>query len=404
MRRRVLRARLFCYHHQMTPNRIRFSSLSSLFVLLTILFTACQPGTPTSPTPDINAALTQAFQTAFAQLQPTATALPTETPIPPPTAVRTPPALPATFAASQLNPLDTPHTYIEDTCQYLKDKWNPNNAAPGTVVMVIMFHGISQEKAERVHDISKQDFKKLMNDLKEQGFEAINATQLADFVDHNARIPLRSVVLIVDDRHRAESFNEHFRPYHEQWGWQVVNGWISAFGAEDAFLPENVALANEGWVDYQSHGFIHNENMTDASTDEFLKQELEGSRENLQAQFNKTPVAIIWPGGNFGRRPVEAARQYGYRIGFTINPRGPILYNWVPLADQKDPARPIYLEEGYVNDPRMVLPRYWPYQVQAELDTVRTIGNQAAEYAAQNQATELEYYDIMCAPTYGAIQ
>ena len=387
----------------MTPNRIRFSSLSSLFVLLTILFTACQPAAPTSPTPDINAALTQAFQTAFAQLQPTATSLPTETAIPPPTAVRTPPALPATFAASQLNPLDTPHTYIEDTCQYLKDKWNPNNAAPGTVVMVIMFHGISQEKAERVHDISKQDFKQLMNDLKEQGFEAINATQLADFVDHNARIPLRSVVLIVDDRHRAESFNEHFRPYHEQWGWQVVNGWISAFGAEDAFLPENVALANEGWVDYQSHGFIHNENMTDASTDEFLKQELEGSRENLQVQFNKTPVAIIWPGGNFGRRPVEAARQYGYRIGFTINPRGPIMYNWVPLADQKDPARPIYLEEGSVNDPRMVLPRYWPYQVQANLDTVRNIGDDAAAYAEQNKATELEYYDIMCSPTLGQI-
>ena len=52
----------------------------------------------------------------------------------------------------------------------------------------------------------------------------------------------------------------------------------------------------------------------------------------------------------------------------------------------------------------MVLPRYWPYQVQASLDTVRTIGNEAAAYAEQNKATELEYYDIMCAPTYGAIQ
>ncbi len=269
--------------------------------------------------------------------------------------------------------------------------------------MAIMFHGITQEKAERVHDISKQDFKQLMNDLKEQGFEAINATQLADFLDHNAKIPPRSVVLIVDDRHRAESFNEHFRPYYEQWGWQVVNGWISAFGAEDAFLPENVALANEGWVDYQSHGFIHNENMTDSSTDEFLKQELQGSKENLETQFNKTPVAIIWPGGNFGVRPVQAARQYGYRIGFTINPRGPVMYNWVPLSEAQDPARPIFLPEGYVNDPRMVLPRYWPYQVQANLDMVRTIGNEAAAYAEQNKATELEYYDIMCAPTYGAI-
>ena len=269
----------------------RFCSL-----LLIILLAACQPSSPPAPTADINAALTQAFQTAFAQLQPTGTPVSTDMPVPAATAVRTPPALPATFVGSQLNPLDTPHTYIEDTCQYLHDKWNPNNAAPGTVVMVIMFHGITQEKAERVHDISKQDFRQLMNDLKEQGFEAINATQLADFVDRNAKIPARSVVLIVDDRHRAESYNEHFRPFYEQWGWQVVNGWISAFGAEDAFLAENIVLANEGWVDYQSHGFIHNENMTDSSTDEFLKQELQGSKENLQTQFNKTPVTIIWPG------------------------------------------------------------------------------------------------------------
>jgi hypothetical protein len=367
----------------------------------TMLLIACQPAP--AATPDVSVALTRAFETALAGLQPTATPKPSETPVPPATAVRTPPALPATFVASQLNPFDTPHTYLEDTCQYLYDKWNSSNAAPGTIVMVIMFHGITQEQATRVHDISKQDFKQMMDDLKEQGFEAITATQLADFLDHNASIPPRSVVLIVDDRHTAESFNEHFRPYYESWGWPVVNGWISAFGAEDAFLPENVALAQEGWVDYQSHGFIHNENMTDASSDEFLRQELQGSRENLETHFNQTPVAIIWPGGNFGTRPVQAAREYGYRIGFTINPRGPVMYNWVPLADETDPARPIYLAEGYVNDPRMVLPRYWPNQVQANLDVVRNIGKDAAAYAEQNRATELEYYNIVCAPTMGAL-
>lgn len=77
------------------------------------------------------------------------------------------------------------------------------------------------------------------------------------------------------------------------------------------------------------------------------------------------------------------------------------MYNWVPLADEQDPARPIYLPEGYVNDPRMVLPRYWPNQVQANLDIVRNIGKDAAAYAEQNKAVELEYYDIMCAPTLG---
>ena len=37
------------------------------------------------------------------------------------------------------------------------------------------------------------------------------------------------------------------------------------------------------------------------------------------------------------------------------------------------------------------------------LMTVRVIGEEAAVYAEQNKATELEYYDIVCAPTYGPI-
>jgi len=370
--------------------------------LLAILLTACAPS---SPTPDPGIVYTQAYETALAALQPTSTLIPTATPVPPPTAVRTPPALPATFIAGQLNPLDIPHTYMQDTCRYLQNKWNSNNAAPGTVVMVVMLHGIKQEAADvTANDIAVPDFKKMMSDLKEQGFEAINATQMADFIDHNAKIPNRSVLLIQDDRRTGENFNEHFRPYHDQWNWPVVNSWISwEDGPRALSLEDNIALETEGWVDHQSHGYVHNINMNDDSPDEFIKTEFEKSIADLQTNFHKTPIAIIWPGGNFGIRPVQFARQYGYRLGFTINPRGPVMYNWIPLADQADPARPAYLPEGYVNDPRMVIPRYWPYQVRESLDTVRNIGKDAAAYAEQNKAIELEYYDIMCAPVLGAI-
>jgi hypothetical protein len=370
--------------------------------LLVVILASCQPAPPTA---NMNAALTQAFQTAFAQLQPTATPVPSETPIPSPTVIRTPPALPATFVTSQLNPMDKPHTYVQDTCQYLYDKWNSINAAPGTIVMAVMLHGIKKEKADvTANDMTAKDFEQMMNDLKEQGFEAINATQLADFLDHNAKIPARSVILIQDDRRTAKNFNDHFREFHDKWGWPVVNSWISfEDGPRALVLADNIALEGEGWVDHQSHGYIHNINMSDQSTDEFLKNEFEKSIADLQSNFHKTPVAIIWPGGGFGVRPVQFARQYGFRIGFTINPRGPIMYNWVPLADEKDPTRAVFLPEGYVNDPRMVLPRYWPYQVQANLDVVRNIGQEAAAYAEQNKTTELEYYDIMCAPTLGTL-
>jgi hypothetical protein len=387
------------YHFNLMTPRFLLTS-----ILLLVLLASCAPA-PASPTVDLDAISTQAYQTALAALQPTETPAPTDTPPPPPTEVRTPPALPPGFVTNRLNPLDVPHNYVQDTCQYLHDKWKSGNAAPGTVVMVVMLHGIKQSAVDVTpNDIAVEDFHQMMNDLKEQGFEAIDAEQMADFMDHNAYIPARSVLLIQDDRRTGENFNAHFRPYYEQWGWTVVNAWISAEDGPRALaLQDNIALEAEGWVDHQSHGYIHNINMSGASTDEFIRGEFEGSIADLQANFNKTPVAIIWPGGGFGVRPVHLAREYGFRLGFTINPRGPVMYNWIPLADQPDAARPAYLPEGYVNDPRMVIPRYWPYQVRAELDNVRNIGKEAAAYAEQNKATELEFYDIVCAPTLGAI-
>lgn len=369
--------------------------------LLAVILTACQPAA-SAPTPDMGMVMTQAVETAMAGLV-TPTQQPTETPLPTATMPpRTPPALPPAFTSSILNPLDTPHTYVADTCQYLQDKWNPNNAAPGTVVMVVMFHSITKDAVASGIQITAADQRKLMNDLHEQGFQAITTEQLANFMEHNAFIPPRSVLLVVDDRHFAEYFNTHFRPFYEQYGWPVVNAYIAKDERPDLWA-ENAALSAEGWVDYQAHGVVHNINMDDSSSDEYLTSELQGAIINIQKYFNKTPIAIIWPGGNFGVRPVQFARQFGYQLGFTVNPRGPLMYNWVPQGDQKDPQRPYYIPEGPADDPLMTLPRYWDVDARNHLDDVRRMGNDAATYAEQNKATELEYYDIVCAPSYGPI-
>jgi hypothetical protein len=382
----------------------RLSRIILSLGLLAVILSACRPAAPAAPTPDMSSIMTQAVQTVMAGLV-TATPLSTETASPTATLPpRTPPALPSVYTTNVLNPLDTPHTYIDDTCQYLQDKWNPQNAQPGTIVMVIMLHSINRAGVDDPNDITMADFNKMMNALKEQNFEAINATQLAGFLDHNARIPQRSVLLIQDDRHYAENFDQHFRPYWEQWGWPVVTGWISfEDGIRNIVLEENIALSSEGWVDYQSHGYIHNIPMGDSSTDEYIRSEFQGSMNDLQQNFNKTPVAIIWPGGGFGVRPAQIGREFGYRMGFTVNPRGPLMYNWIPLADYADPGRPSFLPEGPVGDPRMTLPRYWPNQVLPNIDVVRNMGNEAAAYAEQNKAIELEYYDIVCTPGFGPI-
>jgi hypothetical protein len=268
-------------------------------------------------------------------------------------------------------------------------------------VMVIMFHSIVEAETTP-NQISQGDFKILMNDLHLQGFEAINTQQLSDFLYKNAKIPQRSVMLLVDDRHFAEYFNSFFRPYYEQWGWPVVNAWISAFGEQDPALASNIALEQEGWVDHQAHGATSPHIAIDSGwTDAMILHDLQGSIDVFQQYYGKMPIAYIWPGGGFTPHAAQLARQSGYQLGFTINPRGPVMFNWVPLADVSDPMRPSYMPEGAVSDPLMVLPRYWDSDADRRIDEVRIIGKEAAAYAEQNRATELEYYDIVCSPTYG---
>ncbi|MEJ2487029.1 MAG: polysaccharide deacetylase family protein [Anaerolineales bacterium] len=334
---------------------------------------------------------------------PTETPLPTDTPIPTATAVRTPPPLPSLYQSPYLNPLDYPHSYIENACDYLKLKWDPNKSEPGTIVMVVMFHSIMKDGDPPANGIKFSEFMLAMETLKEQNFEAITMEQLVGFLETNQKIPSRSVLLIADDRHFSQYFNTFFRPLYEKWGWPVINAWIShPEQTSEGLWAENEALANEGWVDYQAHGVIHYP-IVESSTDDYIMGELQGSIDFIQQHYNKTPIAFIWPGGNFTQRGVQLARYAGYQVGFTVNPRGPIMFNWIPLADQEDPMRPSYLAEGSMGDPLMVLPRYWPTQILQEIDHVRVMGKEAAAYAQQNKAVELEFYDIVCAPSFGPI-
>lgn len=385
-----------------------------LLLLFSVLFSACASNASAIPTVDVAAASTQAVATIYAEMTqeaPTVTpGPPTVTPVPPtPTRDpnRTPPPLPAAFTTDQLGPLDRPTAYIHDSCQALRAKWSSANAAPGTVLMPIMFHGIAKGEIEPgtngvYHDMSMTDFKRLMNDLKDLGFEAITMQQAADFLYTNAKIPSRSVLLIVDDRKFRQSFDDTFREYYESWGWKVVNSYITVDERPDLW-KQNAELEAEGWVDHQAHGYIHNINITADSSEEYMRQELGKPFEMMQKYFNKTPIAYIWPGGSFTKRGVEIAKELGYKLGFTVNPRGPVMFNWVPQAAEKDPRRPSYIPEAPAGDPLLTLPRYWSPDARNYLDTVRTIGNQARDYAESVKTTELEYYDIMCAPTLGPL-
>lgn len=319
----------------------------------------------------------------------------------PPTVEATLPHLPETFQTTFLNPLDVPRDYVEETCRYLKNKWNPLSAEPGTIVMPILIENIVPGTADLPGSVNEGTFMELMDQLHGQGFEAITPKEFQAFMERNVKIPPRSIFIIQDGNQNTAYYDRYYGEYFVNWGWVVVNGWISEPDISPTLLEENRILETLGFVDHQARGVTPDTILSDETAKSVLARELQGSVNGFAEHFAKTPTVMVWQNGGFGIRPVEVARQLRFKLGFTANARGPVMYNWVPLADNPDPSRPDLLPEGRIGDPLMTLPTYSAQEALLAIDTVRQIGKEAAAYELANKEMEHKYYEIVCEPTYG---
>ena len=211
----------------------------------------------------------------------------------------------------------SPNRTLKTPANTLRAKWDPNNSAPGTVVMPIMFHRITDE-VNQVYQISEAYLDLLLRDLHKMGFETISMQQLAGFLQRNEKIPARSVLLIVDDLHTEAYYRTFFEPYFKEFGWtSVTNAWISEPEASKRVLEGNRLLQDEGWVDHQAHGVIHNVNIYEAKPGTYITTPLYGTVSADEYAYNELNGAYeaitecIWKGAHclhLARRKLLQAR------------------------------------------------------------------------------------------------
>lgn len=281
-----------------------------------------------------------------------------------------------------------PQTYIADQCQYLAQRWNPANSEPGTIVVPVMYHSIRQA-GKPVTDsltVSHEYFEATMQHAKQLGFETITSQQLVDFLYRNETIPRLSMILIVDDR-RLGVVRDHFMSVLDENHWTVTLAYITGI-ATDAEWQEMASLNINNRLDIQAHGYLHNGStyFTEFTSPETIHDEIYKPIDVIQAHTGERPVAFIWPGGNFTQDSVMVADQAGYKIGFTVFARGPLMFNWIPLGEN----------EIAMKNPLLVLPRYWSTTAYLNLDDALEISNQARDFAEQNRAEEYQWYQSFC--------
>ncbi|HHB90676.1 MAG TPA: polysaccharide deacetylase family protein [Anaerolineae bacterium] len=293
------------------------------------------------------------------------------------------PEPPPVFQTNKLLRGAKPVTYIDDTCEYLRRRWDPNNAAPGTIIVPIMYHRVKEKPGER--GVNQAYFKQTMRKAHELGFQTITAEQAADFLERNAYIPPRSLMLFVDDR-RVPVINKHFMPFLKKYNWTVISAWIIANTDQRPGLWERIEAAYQtGHVDVQSHGLRHLY-IIPGTPKKQIREELFGPFPYFEEHFGYRPVAFIWPGGNYIPYAVRVAREAGYRIGFTIIPNGPIMFNWIPLQKA----------ERQMGDPLLLLPRYHANSVKEQLPIAVEIGEKAKAQALAHYPQEAAWYREHC--------
>ncbi|MCU0486120.1 MAG: polysaccharide deacetylase family protein [Anaerolineales bacterium] len=365
-----------------------------LFHLLCLV--GCSPAgaevaLPPSPSSTL-ASLSQPSPTLRPSLTPALPASPTVTPLPTFTPTFTQTALPSStpeplpiFTTRALRTGIQPQAYLAETCTYLQQRWSAEGAAPGTVVVPVMFHGIRQDGRPISDNITiyQEQFTSFILYAEELGFETITIDQLTAFLYHNAPIPERSLLMIVDDR-RPGTVETSFLPVLAERGWTVTLGWIVS-DTDEALWQRMEQMNATGLLDIQSHGLLHRY-VTDFMTEAEMRDEIFGPITILEEHFGARPTAFIWPGGNFNEMSVRLAREAGYQVGFTAYARGPLMFNWIPLG----------AEEQAVSDPLMVLPRFWSTALGVNLDLAVKISEQAKTDAAERYPAEAAYYRTYC--------
>ncbi|MBX3005092.1 MAG: polysaccharide deacetylase family protein [Anaerolineales bacterium] len=350
------------------------------------LLAACTlPSGPAAQATQAASATAAASLTPSSSPTPQATHTPTITPTPAPP--------PASFSSSSLLSGVQPVSYIADQCQYLAARWNPANSQPGTVVAALMYHSILRGDAtpSLAQDINQVTFYQIVDKARQLGFETITSQQLLAFLESNAAIPARSMLLILDDR-RPGTAQEYFLPLHEQYGWGTTLAWI--IGDTDIRPGEHSGESLWEWMerlnatgvfDIQSHGLNHIP-ITPGLSADFLRSELGDNIPILVEHFGQRPITHVWAGGNFTPEGVAMASELGYRLGFTIYSRGPVLFNWIPQGEQE-------LAAGH---PLLTLPRYWDSAAVFNLQQAADSGDAARQFARENYAAEAAWFAQNC--------
>lgn len=189
---------------------------------------------------------------------------------------------------------------------------------PERTIPVFCYHKMSASPTT-FYEVSTGDFKQQLQLLADEGFQAVTASQIADYLEGKADLPEKPVAITFDDGPR--SILTESKPLMDEHGFIGTAFLISgSVGGKGTLTWDEVAeLEDAGW-EIGSHTVSHI-NPTKVSAEK-LAEEFGESKATIEEHTSSEVVALAYPYGNYDDTVMAKVREAGYRIAFSID-RGP---------------------------------------------------------------------------------
>lgn len=202
-----------------------------------------------------------------------------------------------------------------------------------TRIPILMYHrlGAAKNDWERKYCVSERLFTAHMDALARAGWHALALPEFVNWLDGELELHKLAFLLTFDDG--FQSVHDLAAPVLARKGWPATVFLVSALlGQTDAWCarqnpagrtyplmgPEHIREMRKHGFTFQSHTRTHAD--LPSLDDDALRQELAGSRAELQSVLGESVDCMAYPYGRLDDRVVRATRAAGYRAAFSTQP------------------------------------------------------------------------------------
>jgi peptidoglycan/xylan/chitin deacetylase (PgdA/CDA1 family) len=179
-------------------------------------------------------------------------------------------------------------------------------------VPILEYHVLGRPQTEVPYPdlyVPRASFRKQMDWLDQQGYQAVTLEQVEEAWYHGGTLPPKPIVISFDDGYRPQY--TFALPTLSKHGWPGVLN-LKAEGS-DLYHSNVEAMLKVGW-ELAAHTINHSDLTTLEGA--ALEEEVAGSRHLLQREYGVPIKNFCYPSGRFNQTVIEAVEAAGY-VGAT---------------------------------------------------------------------------------------